>query len=87
LGHPFGCPGFYLAAAAAIVVAAATVRSAVVTAAAEQQNQDDDPPAVIPTKAIVTHNEYLRFYWSSFAAHSKIFHSIKKVQIQKDQLM
>lgn len=93
---------FYLAAAAAIGIATATVTAVVgsgqavaatVTAAAEQQDQNDDPPAAIPTKTIVTHNEYLRIELSSNAAHSKIFRKQKSVQqgkqeaVKKDQLI
>ena len=93
--HPNWGACVYLAATAAIVVAAAVVVcvAAVVTgaqtvaaAAAEQQNQDDDPPAVISTKTITAHKEYLlddirdRSHLSRFAAHSKIFLTPKSVQ-------
>ena len=90
--HPIRGACFYLAATTAIVVAAAVVicvaaaiaaavggAHTVAAAAAEQQDQDDDPPAVIPTKTITTHKEYLLDdirdwrHLSRFAAHSKIF--------------
>ena len=75
-GHPLWDAHFLLAAAAAIVIAAIVA----VATAAEEQNQNDDPPAAVPTKTIVTHNEYLRYFLSGNTAHSKIFHRQKKVQ-------
>jgi len=88
LASPNG-EAFSFLAAAAVVVAATVVAAAVVVAAvavtaaaaAEQQNQDDDPPAVISTKTIVAHKEYLQLNIRGIAAHSKIFPSIKKVQV------
>ena len=57
-GHPDWGALFLLAAiaAAAVVIVAVVVAAA---AAGEQQNQDNNPPAVVPTKTIVAHNEYL----------------------------
>jgi hypothetical protein len=76
-------PFCYLAAGTLAGVATQVVATA---AAAEQQNQDDDPPAVISTKTITAHKEYLlddirdRSHLSRFAAHSKIFLTQKSVQ-------
>ena len=60
---------------------AAVGYSSVVATAAEQDQQDDDPAQVTATEVIVTHNDDLRDleFSSSFAAHSKIFRSGKKV--------
>ena len=54
-----------------------------VATAAEQDQKDDDPAQVTATEVIVTHNDDLRDleFSSSFAAHSKIFRSRKKVTL------
>ena len=90
-GSPVGEPYFYALAAAPVVFAAATAvvggvveitaaDAVTVAAAAEQDQQDDDPPAVIATETVVIHKEYLQILIGGDAAHSKIFHSHKKVR-------